>query len=350
MNSRFNYLTVLNEAWRDHLKEKPDDAPIVISTFAGAGGSSLGYSIAGYRELLAVEWDDNAVETFKMNFHDVPVHHDDIAELEVDEILSLTKLKPGELDILDGSPPCQGFSMAGKREMTDNRNQLFHEYVRILRGLKPKCFVMENVYGMVKGKMKLIFAEALKELKDSGYNVSARLLNAMYFSVPQSRERLIFIGVRKDLGINPSHPKARTRPITFREACYDLRGNIPDDRMLGQMLRRVAIKQPDIWHTDENNYLKIKGNLAGTISTQWIGWDRVCGTLPKSEIATSGLIHPDRERYISIDEAKRICSFPDQFKFTDRTHGIQRLGNAVPPLLMKAIAEHLKKMVLMKEG
>lgn len=349
-NSRFNYLSVLNQAWQEHLKEKPEKAPKVISTFAGAGGSSLGYSLAGFKELLAVEWDDNAVETFKMNFRDIPVYHGDIVKLSVEEIFYFTKLRPGELDIFDGSPPCQGFSMAGKREISDNRNQLFREYVRILRGLKPKCFVMENVYGMVKGKMKLIFAEAIKELKNSGYNVSARLLNAMYFSVPQSRERLIFIGIRNDLRIEPSFPKAQTRPITFKEACYDLRGNTPDDRMLGDMLKKVAKYQPDKWRTEIDIYKRIKGNTASAMSTQWIGWNRVCGTLTKSEISTSGLIHPDRERYISLEEAKRICSFPDQFKFTDRSYGIQRMGNAVPPLLMKAIAEHLKEDVLMKEG
>jgi DNA (cytosine-5)-methyltransferase 1 len=155
--------------------------------------------MAGYRELLAVEWDDHAVETFKLNFPDVPVWHGDIAELSVEECLRITGLKPGELDVLDGSPPCQGFSTAGKRKMDDGRNQLFREYVRLLRGLMPKVFVMENVSGMVKGKMKLIFTEIMRELKASGYQVSARLMNAMYFCVPQSRQRMIFIGVRRAL-------------------------------------------------------------------------------------------------------------------------------------------------------
>jgi DNA (cytosine-5)-methyltransferase 1 len=155
--------------------------------------------MAGYRELLAVEWDDHAVETFKLNFPAVPVWHGDIAGLSVEECLKITGLKPGELDVLDGSPPCQGFSTAGKRKMDDGRNQIFREYVRLLRGLKPKVLVMENVSGMVKGKMKLIFAEIMRELKASGYKVSARLMNAMYFGVPQSRERMIFIGIREDL-------------------------------------------------------------------------------------------------------------------------------------------------------
>jgi len=319
----------------------------VVSTFAGCGGSSLGYKMAGGQVLLAVEWDDNAAETYRLNHHGTEVYHGDITTLSVDEVLARTGLAPGELDIFDGSPPCQGFSTAGKRIMQDCRNQLFREYVRILQGLKPKVFVMENVSGMVKGKMKLIFAEIMRELKGSGYNVSARLMNAMYFKVPQSRQRMIFIGVRKDIGILPSHPKAKFRPITFRQACYDLCGNTPEDRMLGEMLLKVAKSQPDNWNTDQAIYKSIKGNLASSISTQWIGWDRVCGTLTKSEISTSGLVHPDRERYISLAEAKRISSFPDDFKFIDRKSGIVRMGNCVPPLLMKAIAEHIRDNILL---
>src|ERR1035438_8286507 len=141
----------------------------VISTFSGCGGSSLGYQMAGGKVLLAVEWDKNAVETYRLNFPDTPIYHGDIAKLSVQECLDRTGLKAGELDILDGSPPCQGFSTAGKRNFDDSRNQLFREYVRMLRGLQPKVFVMENVSGMVKGQMKLIFVEILKELKASGY-------------------------------------------------------------------------------------------------------------------------------------------------------------------------------------
>jgi DNA (cytosine-5)-methyltransferase 1 len=196
-----DYPAYLAAAWAEHLAPRQADAPTVISTFAGGGGSSLGYSMAGFRELLAVEWDDNAVATFKLNFPDVPVYHGDICKLTVDECLKLAGLTgPRQLDVLDSSPPCQGFSTAGKRDFGDDRNQLFREFVRLLRGLQPKVFVMENVSGMVKGKMKLIFADILRELKASGYVVSARLLNAMWFGVPQSRERMIFIGVREDLG------------------------------------------------------------------------------------------------------------------------------------------------------
>jgi site-specific DNA-cytosine methylase len=177
------YKETLDAAWAEHLAPRTADAPTVISTFAGGGGSSLGYSMAGFREVLAVEWDDNAAATFRLNFPHVPLYHGDIAKLSVEEALRISGLEPGELDVFDGSPPCQGFSTAGKREFGDKRNQLFKEYVRLLRGLRPKVFVMENVSGMVKGDMKLMFAEILRELKASGYAVKARLLNAMYFGV-----------------------------------------------------------------------------------------------------------------------------------------------------------------------
>lgn len=198
LTTRMPYHEALRAAHAEYLAPRAADAPTVISTFAGGGGSSLGYNMAGFREALAVEWDDNAAQTLRLNFPHVPIYHGDIAKLSVEEALRISGLKPGELDVFDGSPPCQGFSTAGKRDFGDQRNQLFKEYVRLLRGLQPKVFVMENVSGMVKGDMKLLFAEILKELKASGYAVKARLLNAMYFGVPQSRERMIFIGVRND--------------------------------------------------------------------------------------------------------------------------------------------------------
>jgi DNA (cytosine-5)-methyltransferase 1 len=181
--SRSDYPKILQKAWADHLAPRADDAPTVISLFAGCGGSSLGYSMAGYRELLAVEWDEAAAATFRANFSNVEVYEGDIRGLSAEECLS--RVEPGNLDVLDGSPPCQGFSTAGKRRFYDPRNQLVREYLRLLRMLRPKAFVLENVSGLVKGKMKLIFVEMLRELKSAGYRVSARLLDAMWFSVPQ---------------------------------------------------------------------------------------------------------------------------------------------------------------------
>ena len=311
-SSQSSYQEILAKAWQQHLAPREPDAPTVISLFAGAGGSSLGYSMAGYRELLAVEWDANAVETFKLNFPDVPVYHGDIAKLSVEEVLQRTGLQPGELDVLDGSPPCQGFSTAGKRDMADDRNQLFREYVRLLRGLRPKVFVMENVSGMVKGKMKLIFVEILKELKASGYKVSVRLMNAMYFHVPQSRQRLIFIGVREDVEGAPEHPKAEGWGMDGSKVVPELQ----DKRFVS-------------WRN------------AGQRDTV-----RPRGACPVG-IAKDGIPLEGRIKYIDPEGIKLFFSFPPQWRLVGKEQEKRdRLGNSVPPLLIRSVASHLRKCVL----
>lgn len=247
-------------------------------------------------------------------------------------------IKSGELDIFDGSPPCQGFSMVGKRSIDDERNQLFRQYVRLLKGLKPKAFVMENVSGMVKGKMKIIFAEVLRELKSCGYKVTARLLNAKYFGLAQSRQRMIFIGIRNDIAGEPIHPRPQKYPQTFYHACGDLCGNDDNDRFLPDIIKVIGKLQPDKWKSHEKIYTKIKGSKGGMISTCWASWNRTTGTLVKSEIGNTGIVHPDRERFISLAEAKRLSGFPDDYWFSGRTKGIERMGNCVSPPLMAAVS------------
>jgi DNA (cytosine-5)-methyltransferase 1 len=365
-SSRNRYLDILESAWQDHLKPRDSDAPTVISTFAGGGGSSLGYSMAGYRELLAVEWDDNAVATFKLNFPDVPVYHGDIAKLSVEQCLKLAGIQPGELDVLDGSPPCQGFSTAGKRMLDDPRNQLFREYVRLLRGLKPKVFVMENVSGMVKGKMKLVFAEILRELKASGYRVSARLLNAMYFYVPQSRERMIFIGVREDLGIEPSHPKAESRPINARTAIPGLLATrsqainpwIDGLKPSATICKTEAgyqalITDADLEEAEIKKTWQMYRILTGKekhrhFSLVKLNPDKPSPTITKDagNIST-GLVHPVETRKLTIPEIKRLASYPDDYQMVGNfKQKWERIGNSVPPLLMRSIANHIRQQIL----
>ena len=338
------YVARLEAAWDAHLAPRVIGAPTVISTFAGCGGSSLGYSMAGFRELLAVEWDDNAVATFRLNFPDVPVYHGDIAALSVEDCLTMTGLQPGELDVLDGSPPCQGFSTAGKRQIDDPRNGLFREYVRLLRGLQPRAFVMENVSGMVKGKMKLVFAEIMRELKASGYVVSARLMNAMYFGVPQSRERMIFVGVRSDLGLTPSHPTARSKPITLREAIGDVE---PSERV--ELSGMSATLYPHIRPGDDGGsaHERLYGRRS-YFNTKRLSWDRPSNTIPKMIGHSIGAFaHPDEPRNLAISEIKRAASYPDPFILVGQyQEQWARIGNSVPPLFMRAIAEHLREHVL----
>ena len=320
--------------------------PNVISTFSGCGGSSLGYKLAGFNVALAVEFDDDAVKTYRANFSDTTLFAGDIKDLSVDKCIELSGIQPGELDVFDGSPPCQGFSTIGKRVMNDSRNRLFEQYIRLLKGMKPKVFVMENVSGMVKGKMKLIFAEIMNELKRAGYNVKAKLLNAGYFNVPQSRPRLIFIGVRNDLKIKPSFPKAKSGIQTVRQALRNVSLEDDDHRMLPDSLTELAKYQPKKWSTDKTLFQKITKHKGGYMSLQWSEWDKPVQTIVKSEIGVTGIVHPDRKRYFSMNELKRLASFPDDFEFFNRKNAISRIGNCVPPNFMKEIALNIKQQIL----
>jgi DNA (cytosine-5)-methyltransferase 1 len=332
------------------------DAPInpitprlftVISTFAGCGGSSLGYKWAGGKVLAAVEWDENAVQTYRLNHHDTPVLHRDIATVTAEELLALTGLQPGELDIFDGSPPCQGFSVVGKRQIDDPRNSLFREYVRLLRGLQPKVFVMENVSGMVKGHMKHVFAIIMRELKASGYTVKCQLMDAAYFGVPQHRQRVIFIGVRDDLGIAPSHPVAQSHLISVRDALSGVQNSSHD----------IQASRYPIHTLKHKLLLRMKPGECGRqyhprdamFGLRRLAWDRPSYTVLREDGggASSQCCHPTEARRLTIPELKRVSSFPDAFQFTGATkEQWARMGNSVPPRFMQAIAEHIYEHIL----
>ena len=316
-----DYPALLEEAWAQAHAPREANAPTVISTFAGCGGSSLGYHMAGFRELLAVEWEQNAADTFRLNFPHVPLYHGDIAKLSVEECLRLAGVAPGELDVFDGSPPCQGFSTAGKREMGDARNQLFREYCRLLQGLRPKAFVMENVSGMVKGDFKLIFAEILRTLKGCGYRVKARLLNAMFYGVPQSRERMIFIGVREDIAREPSHPSGWSEPALATDVLPHL-----TEILLGG-------NRP-VWRSARRVFPTIV-KASGTTS--------ITGHFSSGHFVRT---KSGEERRPTLAEFQSVGSFPLGFRFGgSREDGIDRIGNSVPPLLMRSIARHVRTLI-----
>ncbi len=312
----------------------------VVSTFSGCGGSSLGYKQAGLKVLLAVEFDPHACETYLLNFPDTPLIEGDIHQVKGKDILRTTGLAKGELDILDGSPPCQGFSVAGLRRMQDERNNLFTEYVRLARSLKPKVLVMENVPGLVSGKMKLLFVEMLRELKASGYDVTARVLNAMYFGVPQSRRRVIFIGTRKDLKTQPTHPVGTDRVIPFAEAVRGLPVETKSN-IKGLALEIWKKTRPGRPFSDNHP----KGHWFNSIK---VNPRRPAPTITKTIFfGQAGIYHYQYPRLLSIPELKRVSSFPDEFiihgKFSEQW---ARIGNAVPPLFMEKIARHIRETIL----
>jgi len=373
IRSPSDYKSHLDRMWGLHLADRAKGAPTVISTFAGGGGSSLGYSMAGYDERLAVEWDDHAVETFRDNFPAVPVYHGDIGRLGLPQCMDMARVEVGGLDILDGSPPCQGFSTAGHRDINDDRNQLFREFCRLLEGLQPKAFVMENVSGMVKGKMKLIFAEVLRALKGCGYQVSARLLNAMYFNVPQSRQRMIFVGVRDGLGVVPSHPKPECPPITVKTVLPDLKA-----MHRNQFDRKVKPTDDPSYTLNKSQPLMVFESvpppLEGKYAEVWsqvppgkntahifkegynscvkINPQKPSPTLPKTQVGQgfATVVHWQEPRALTIEEAKILSSYPSAFRLAPSSYSQQwaRIGNSVPPLMMEAIGRHIKGAVLAK--
>ncbi len=288
--------------------------------------------MAGGKVLLAVEWDKHAVETYRLNFPDTSIYHGDIAKLSVEECCALARVKPGELDILDGSPPCQGFSTAGKRDFNDDRNQLFREFVRLLKGLQPKVFVMENVSGLVKGKMKLIFADMLRSLKGVGYQVKARLLNAMYYGVPQSRVRMIFVGARVGL---PGHPKAIAKVQTTRQAI----GHLPEG-IKGKHQPQVIAA----WHKSKpGQALRRACRYVGSFQSCRIDPNRVSPTMVKNHYHW----HYAVPRLLTKVEAGLLASYPESYQWPGtRENTKNQIGNSVPPLFMKAIAEHIRDKIL----
>lgn len=315
--------------------------PTVVSLFSGGGGSSQGFYHANYDERLAVEWDDNAIATFRRNFPNVPVYHGDIVKLSSKKAMNLAQLNPRELDVLASSPPCQSFSSAGKRSLHDSRGNLFQEHIRLMQDFQPKTFVMENVQGMIRGHLKGVYLQIVKALRDCGYRVKGQVMNAKYYGVPQSRERVIIIGVRNDLGIEPSHPKPQQHPISIKEAMQGLIINETERQRLLELGQKYSTYK--IWKT-------LKPGDHGLFAS-YIRPDptRPSPTILKTIgiIGAHSMMHWDEQRRPTIGELKRLASFPDSFEFVGSySDAGSRIGNSVPPMLMSAIALHIKTQIL----
>ncbi len=312
----------------------------VVSTFAGCGGSSLGYRMAGFRVLLACEIDEVARASYAANASDwTALEPRSVKLVEAREVLATTGLGIGELDVLDGSPPCTSFSTAGKREAgwgkmkehagarQHNIEDLFFEYARLVEGLMPRVFVAENVSGLVKGVAKGYFKDILRALKRPGYRVAARLLDAQWLGIPQARQRLIFIGVRDDLGLEPAHPA----PLPYR---YSVREAMP---WIGRDARQIV---------GNDGFVPRFGSV--DVPHPTIMAQGSCGSSGQIISPAASVVHPIERRKFTIAELKRICAFPDDFELCG-TYSEQwrQLGNAVPPLMMRAVAEAVRDRVLL---
>lgn len=363
-----------------------------IDLFSGCGGMSLGFQMAGIHSILASDIDENCEKTFRRNFIDTPFLCKDIIQIQKDEI---DKLINGIIpDIIIGGPPCQGFSLANKNRnkvAEDPRNKLFYHFVKFINWYSPKAFVMENVKGLLSMQNGKVIETIVNEFSSagSGYNVAVKILKASDFGVPQQRERVIIIGIRKDLNIFPSSPTPiYTEPISVDMAISDLpqisagegedimtypmppqneyqiwmrqKSSVVRNHISMKHTKRIierfhAIKCGqsliDVWETHgsvKRGQPTEKSTIKFAQNNQRMFGDRPAPTIAAS--FQSNFIHPHLDRNLTAREGARLQSFPDDFVFEGmRTkmsweHGLsqyQQIGNAVPVLLAYAIAKNL---------
>lgn len=368
------------------LEVLPADAPVAASTFSGGGGSCLGYRYAGFRVAWANEFVDAARDTYRANFPTTILDGRDIRQVTAEQILDELHLERGGLDLLDGSPPCQSFSTAGKRQKgwgkvakhgdgsEQRSDNLFPEFIRLVEGLQPRSFVAENVSGLVKGVAKGYFKEILAGLRAAGYRVDAALVDAQWCGVPQQRVRLIFQGMREDLGIDPVFPTPLPYRYSVREALWDLTPGIvahkamasghveewrdpdgPSATITTNPGRRtthsgelLVNEEPVV--TDDAARAAHPDEPSPTVLAQCRGWSDIAveddDLFERVEVAgrnpNGGYALTPTRRRLSIAELRRICSFPDDFELVG-TYAEQwaRLGNAVPPLMMARVAQEI---------
>ena len=390
-----------------------------IDLFAGCGGFSEGFYMENYRSLLHLEIDKNACETLKERMRYYQYEENEVEkavlceDITNENILEITKEIIGDqrVDVLVGGPPCQTFSSVGRAQDPDSmrndpRNYLFENYLDILNFYRPKIFVFENVTGLLTAKPggELIFPQILERMRET-YNVigdeDTVTLNSVHYGVAQIRKRVILIGVRNDIELDPQEiydriekthyapdeePSTLNRYRTVRDAIEDLPSLLPGegkeeidfkptkwneyldelrDKEFDKLYNHVARKhnekdreryrilsennwqlkhlsdvRPDLIHHDSKHF----GNRY-TVQD----YDKPGKTVVAHLYKDGNLfIHPDpsQERTFTVREAARVQSFPDDFKFVGaRTHQFKQVGNAVPPLMAKAIAKAIREIL-----
>lgn len=357
-------------------------AKTAIDLFCGAGGLSEGFRQAGFRILAGNDFDPHAGQTFEATHREAKFFPGPIENISAEDFLKAAKLKEGELDCLIGGPPCQAFSVYNhQRGLHDRRSNLFQEYLRIVEGLMPKWVVMENVTGITSTGKGMVVRKILSGLAKLGYMIDVQTLHAERYGVPQERRRIFFLGNRIGLPIcwpEPTHGERLLPFVTVREAIGDLpfleNGEDPGPKkyrtkaksnyqaMLRgseklvhnhsapqlapiNLERMKYIPQGGSWrdipiellpsgmkrarrcdHTKRYGRLHPNG-LSSTVLT-------------KCDLHWGAFIHPDQDRVLTVREAARLQSFPDWFRFLGpRTEQYIQVGNAVPPVLGRRVAE-----------
>lgn len=334
----------------------------VLDLFCGAGGMSYGFKLAGYNIVGGVEWDKAASETHKKNLKSKIDFCGDIREISDDFILE----NFSDVDVIIGGPPCQGFSSANRtqKELDDPRNKLFFEYLRFVKLIKPKAFVIENVKEILtkdKGYAKNRILELMGEI---GYNISVKVLSADEYGVPQRRKRAFFVGIRNENGecFDFEKMKKCDNVVTVFDAigdiCYPELGVMNDflkyAKDSGDVLENHAVRMPNEKVQERIAHVPQGGNWKDVPKELWetqrdnrfsssyrrLNFKDVSITI---ETGHMNYFHPIDNRVPTVRESARLQSFPDSFVFVGNSREqFKQVGNAVPPLLAKAIGEALK--------
>ncbi|WP_297133439.1 DNA cytosine methyltransferase [uncultured Eubacterium sp.] len=354
----------------------------ILDLFCGAGGFSYGlHTVEGFSTEVALEWDPVIINTFKKNMPDTDCVCGDICDEKIKEIV-INKAKERKVNMIIGGPPCQGFSLKGKNlGLDDPRNFLFLEYVDIVEKIKPQVFVIENVKNMISSGKGFFINQIYEKFEKIGYTLNHGILNASYFGVPQTRERTIIIGTLDKRGI--SLPEGnKNKIITVREAISDLSylnsGEGEDkseyiNKPTSDYQKMMRKGSKALYNHKATNHSKValeklamippegdKKSLPESLygkqkfMTTWsrLVWDKPSPTIDtRFDTPSNGRnSHPFLNRSITPREAARLQSFPDRYIFYGNKCSIcKQIGNAVPPLLAKAIGEHIKKEMVKNE-
>lgn len=339
---------------------------IAVDLFSGCGGFRLGMERANIQTKLSIEIDKNHAETYKKNFPGSAVINDSVENVSAETIWKA--VGTDKISIVFGGPPCQAFSMQGKRDESDPRRNLIWEFQRIVAELRADYFIFENVRGLLQGKMLPLFESYLKKFRELGYFLSYRLVNASWFGVPQHRERVIVVGCRhgKTLPKIP-YPQEGRR---LRSCIFDAIGDLPEIEDYPELIEGDVIavsgveseyvkninrgwERPEfisgMQRTEHSQDVRDRFNATPPGGVEPISrfmrlkWDGISATLKagtqgSTRHTATRPIHPQTPRCISVRESARIMGFPDAFTFADNKHtSLIQIGNSIPPLLAEEI-------------
>lgn len=341
----------------------------VLDLFCGAGGLSLGFENAGFNIVLGIDNDAKALETFVLNHKGSKAICGDITQITFNEQIK-PMLDGKEIDIIIGGPPCQGMSLSGPRKFDDPRNKLYLSYIRLVKEIQPKAFVIENVPGLVGlfgGQIKDNIVEKFTEM---GYRIDYKILCSADYGVPQNRKRVIFVGTKVG---EFKYPEINPNMITCEMALSDLPSL--EDELGDDILEYELSPQNSYQKLMRENSDKVINHIAASHSDKvkkiislvpdggnykdlpdeyrnsrnfHVAWTRFASNKPAPTIDTGHRhhFHYKYNRVPTVRECARLQSFPDDFKFLgNKTQQFRQVGNAVPPLMAKAIAEQVMKML-----